>query len=63
MTEFTWCAWCDEPVEHPTYVREIPFHWLCLKKPMAALRLITDETSQRARAARAKDYAALRLVE
>ena len=55
--------WCDEPVEHPTYVREIPFHWVCLKERMAALRLVADETSQPARAARAKGYAALRLVE
>ena len=56
-------AWCDEPVEHPTYLREIPFHWVCLKKRMAALPLITDETRQRGRAARAKGDAALRLVE
>ena len=41
-----WCAWCDEPVDEPTTLNSLPFHWLCLKRRMQARR---EERDPRAR--------------
>jgi hypothetical protein len=41
-----WCAWCQNPVETPTIVRGVPFHWSCLKLRMVALRLLAAEERQ-----------------
>jgi hypothetical protein len=38
QVEWTWCAWCDEPVEDATEVNGIPFHWICLKQRLDARR-------------------------
>jgi hypothetical protein len=32
------CAWCSQPVETPTTVNDVPFHWACLKRRMQALK-------------------------
>jgi hypothetical protein len=38
MEPLFWCAWCSEPVETPTKLNDVPFHWLCLKRRMDALK-------------------------
>jgi len=36
------CAWCEKPAMDPTIVRGVPYHWVCLKRRAAFLRLRTQ---------------------
>jgi hypothetical protein len=36
------CAWCNLPVDSPTEIHGVPYHWTCLPLRMAALRIAKD---------------------